>query len=271
MMKLPIPIFYKENKYIEYDVKRMLVPGLRAVTRDAENAGTFAGQKTALIEGLKCIIDSNGNEITNKDQIGAIARKASYQSVEAMIKDIFLLLEPDNWITQFLKCPYCARERKINKDDEYYYRDLEVKYIEDDDFTGTFSIELIYPIEIKDNLTNNSIVDIASIQMRYPTLDDCNNALKDFPGQNKEADQTVKAYELAITDINNESRDLKFLKNYRHLLFEKMDRDDFMQISEKMVKYGINKRLQIKCLGCGEELKPVVNMSNFFDYGLRQK
>jgi hypothetical protein len=271
MKELPLPIIYNDEKITHYEVKRPGSEELAKANDTTSRAGSFEGFKELIKGGIAFFKTDKEKIYDKKNIIGQISGYAPYPSAEAIVWDILIELEPENWIRQYFLCDLCETKRIIKKDDGFLYRDLNIE-IDDNvsDYDGTYEIELEYPITHTNKANNEVLFSVSSIIMNYTTLNNASEAYSKFPREDQDAIRRLKSFELSLIGINGERKDPKFIRGYGNAIMKKLDKNDLLQIARKLRKYGVQKTLKITCHNCGNEMEEPVNMSNFFASALQE-
>ena len=266
-MRLPIQVVADNGKnFSEVEIKKPnsgLVADVKKLLDS--NANMFIAIKQ-FVSGIIISID----EISDPIALKGLTKNIPYRSAEYLMMKSFILRNPDNdGVEGVYPCPRCGTQiisEAYEKDGiEYDTRDfisnLEVVYA---DFSSV-EINLSEPIVIK-NLKNDEILySIESIQMVYPTLENCIQGYNSCSDKQDEIRLQFSIYAQALTHINGIEIDSKFRSNFGALLFEKIDNDqDLYKISNAMQEYGLNNKVKKNCPKCSKNWITTLNTNNFF-------
>lgn len=275
---LAIPIFHNDEVYTEIEIDRPK-PGVIADTqRIAENENQFSAILTFISGCTNAIIKQDGSEITDKIALKSLIGNMPYKSAELVTIQIMLLHnELDDAVEGLYTCPRCGNKivsELIKENDEIisdttdHIMALNINTM--NEIEKTIYYEFSIPVEIKNSSTKEVLESITSIEMAFPTLNNCINAHK----KNSKLDSMrlqFAIYVEALKRVNGYDIDNKYKNMYGISIFLNISdiKTDLVAITSLVNKYGIDKRVDKSCNNCGKQFKAIINTSNFFDSGLQ--
>lgn len=279
-MQLSVPCFKSDGEI--YDRCELIKPKT-GVIGDTSDILEEKGEYPAILEfisgGISNFTSINGDIIDDKLKIRAICRKVPYITAEVIALYIMLKINPDDWIEGVYECPRC--HAKIitgydeNDDTRDKITDLEINNMAEENgtivpdlYTNNIHVELSESVKIIHAKTDNILQEIRSIDLRYPTIDDCIIGMQTYP-ERKDIKRQFAIYANALEKVNGEEIDIKWKKTWGEFIFNKLDPDDIMYIGDELQRYGIKKSILRTCRKCGKKWDSPVNTSNFFVSGLQ--
>lgn len=261
-MDFIMPVIVGDKKYLSCvpDKPRGVV--VADTTEEMRRTGEFGGMIKLISGCLRSITDDQNNEITNRQKFESIVRKMPIHLGEVLALRILTMIN-DAGVEQYSVCPRCKRETLYSGTEALTYDDLEIR-----DYNGdqVIDIELEDPIEIKSK--GEIFMNIESIQLQFPTLNDGITGSLRVP-ENKTVRRQYAIYGSALKSVNGNSVDEVFRKQWGAFIFERMYTTDIEKISKVLNKIGIKRTIDREC-SCGKKWKDPVNVSDFFDSGLQQ-
>lgn len=281
-MRLPVPINYKDNVYLEVEVEApgagLIANTINTIDRSGDS---YSGLHTWITGCIKSIKSDDGKEITDKSQIRSMVRQMPYKSAEFVALKTILMINDDDEIEGVYNCPRCDNQtvaERIMQDGEEisntldHVEDLEINFTEN----GTVNFEHIFsnPIEIKSGQPGKegklNIEEIQSIVFHYPTLGDCISAYLKC-GSNDKARLQFGIYVESIEKVNGEPKDKRWKNSYGMKAFDNIKnlKKDLLEIFRKGNEYGLDPNVKKNCNKCGKRWEEPVNSMNFFGSALR--
>lgn len=266
-MRLPIPIFSNEKIYREIEIKKPNGAVL-ADTKKATQKGDVFLAVWIFISGCTSAIE----DITDKQQIKSLISKMPYRSAEAIaIKIMSDFYSDDDGIEGVYQCPRCKNkiiselkeEDGIKIDTRDFISQLHIGYCETD--SNVIDLELSESVKLKNSATDEIIIEVNSLSLQFPTIENCMSAFKRI-GLNDEVRLQYMAYVDALISINGEPIDQKWKNMFGLTLFEGMKdaRKDIGKIADEIKKYGIDTTVEKRCNQCEKVWRPSINTTNFF-------
>jgi hypothetical protein len=279
-MKLPIPQEIKNVLYTDFEVLSP-TPDIVADTKKIMDQGNLFQSMRPFINGcLSSLISEEGTAITDSVSLRSIVPKLYHKNIEYIcIQALLQHNDDDDGIEGIYYCPMCGTESKaeykkiedIIIDTRDKISNLKVGYFDPYKDNPIIHIELSVPVEIKDRITNEAIVDdIVSIDVEIPTFENCINA-ESKAGKNDSIRLQLAIYVEALKKVNGNDIDSRFKNNFGAIMFGRMRgfRKDLGKLSDEINRYGIEKEVEKTCGHCGKVWRPAVNTSNFFGSALR--
>jgi hypothetical protein len=274
MIKYPVPILNNNNEYTGCDIRKPS-PGLIADVKKMAETGDKFSSTQVFIEGITTSIYKGGQAITDRLSIKSILKNTPYRTAEYILIKSMLLLDPSDYIEGYYQCPRCGQtitcELKEENDQMIFdtrdrISDLSLKCLEKYE---DIKIDLSDPVEIMQG--EEQVESVGSFVMGHPTLKDCITAYQRV-GDKDDLRLQFAIYTEALKKINNTNIDSKWKNRNGKYLFDNLKnfKKDFVNITNKVNEYGLDKRLEKTCKNCGKVFKAVVNTSNFFDFDLQR-
>lgn len=273
-MRLPIPVVVDGNIYNEAKIKRATSIVIANTTDAAESGDTY----TAILEwctGITQELSGDNGVIDNTSDIRRAIRSMPFQSAFLLACYGMAETKKDDSISGIYVCPECGNKIRLEKinidgeiiDDTDHLFSLDIPCI--DDPTGGISVSLEYPVEIKKRNTNEVIEKIETILMDWPTLGQCIKAHQQHP--DSDMHMQFSLYADSIKSVNGIARNFAWKTSFGITLFEKMDSDDLMAISDKIQENSINVKKERICMKCHAHWDAPIDLSSFFASGLKKK
>lgn len=263
-MELCVPIYHNGKIYTEAEIGKLKNGVIADATEEMARSGDFSGMLKLITGTLKTLSTEDGEVVSSGFE--PILRDATIQTAEILALKA-LTQGKDESLEQISVCPRCGN-RKIYEDEEALrFEDLELQ-----GYTGAQIIEvpLDEPINIINKQTKDVLMSVESLTLRYPTLQDGINGSNKVPA-GKRVRRTLAIYSSAITHINGgEEVEPKFRKSWGMYILERMCSEDIGLISETMSSCGIKKTVERECNNCGKKWNDPIDVSGFFESGLRQ-
>jgi hypothetical protein len=269
-MKLAMPIFYGEKKYISCEIENPS-GAVIADTKKLFDEGKMFNAFHRFLSGCITMLETDeGEKIEDRQKITTITRDMKQKSAEKLVIDILLHYDANDGIEGVYSCPRCHEkiicEQSIDMDTRDFISELEVVYYEEDDY---FSFELDECYNLTDR-KGNIITSISQLGFRHITVTDCIQAYARY-GQHDRVRMQYDLYVRALTKLNNETIDETWRKRYGMIFFERYNNKDINIIAKEMNRYGLQTKVGKVCYKCGKEFKVHVNTANFFDSALNLK
>lgn len=276
-MKLPIPCFLDDGTIIESCEYQKPKTGVIAQTYEIfQSQGDFPAILEFLVGGITSFNSTENKQFDTKQQIQSICRKMPYITAEVIAIYIMLKINKDDWIEGVYKCPRCNKQIIKGKDENSggydKIEDLDIINMGDkegEEINNKIFVDLSEPVKIINSRTGEVLQDIKTIELRYPTIEDCIIGGQKYPTENKNIKRQFAIYTESLTKINGEDVDKKWKKMWGEYLFNQVDPDDISIIGDELKKYGIKKEIEQTCINCGRVWSAPVNTSNFFESGLQ--
>ena len=279
-MQLCIPVFKDEKIYDQCEIIKPK-SGIIGNTYEVLNE---KGEYPAILEfisgGIKTFTSIDNEIIENKEQIRAICRRMSYITAETISLQIMSLVNPDDWIEGVYSCPRCGKKIitgiEFGEDTRDKISDLEIVNMGEDEkeeinidlYCNNIHVDLENSIKIMHAKTDNILEEIESIDLRFPTIDDCIIGMQKYSDK-KDIKRQFAIYSNALLKINGEDIKVKWKRMWGEYIFDKLDPDDLSIIGKELQKYGMKKTIARTCRECGKIWEAPVNTSNFFVSGLQ--
>jgi hypothetical protein len=261
-MLLPIKINNDGKIYDSIEIKR---PS-SGVLADTLNIYQTQNKYSALLHyltGIATLISGN-NDVTDSIQIKSLLRKMPYKSAEYISVISASQLHNNESIEGIYDCPRCNKGRVVCEEtDDYDNTDKlsDLKVVCTDDFG--FKIDADYPFELK---TTNGDIEIKSVEMNYPTLENCINA-----SQNQDVTRLqFRIYAEALIKVNGEEVEKKERSRYGMQIFNRMDPSDLSKIGKANRDVGLQTVLKKTCPDCNKKFDAIINPSNFLGLALQE-
>lgn len=273
-MKLAVPIRIGEVEYNQAEIIKPSSGVIASTTKNVEDGSVYSAFHS-FASGVVSSLISDDGEITDDKKIKEIMWSASYKTVESLcIQGLIKHNREDDSIEGIYICPMCGTKNTCKNDPRSgidtsdHLSDLE--YHVDHE-----SIEIIQdfsdPVIIKDLSDGETIHEITSIAIRYPTIRDCETSQKKF-GDKNTARLQDGILTSALLKVNGEPVDSKFKNRYGMTLFSSVpDANDIQDLIEKISLPGYDGHVIKVCRGCGEDFETSVNVSNFFVSALQRR
>lgn len=268
-MKLTIPISFNNKVYTEAEIRKPR-GGVIADTQEAlDREGSFQAMLEFVSGSIKSFTDESGN--IEEANIKKICLEMPYLTCEDLAIKIMASVNGDDKIEGIYSCPLCHKEVfcqvSNGEDTRDKMSDLEVSYL--DPYVNNIHVELSEPILIQSK-AGETVQEIHSIDLRWPTISDCIAASKKFT--EKEAVRLqYSIYVSAIIRVNDGDIQPTWKNTWGMFVFNKMETEDIQKISNELKKYGMKKTIRRRCMGCGKEWDSVISTDSFFVLGLRQE
>jgi DNA-directed RNA polymerase subunit RPC12/RpoP len=166
-------------------------------------------------------------------------------------------------------CPRCGKKIIAELRDDTDTRDKisDLSITTETDFCNTIFYQLISPVIVK-SAKDELIVQVDSIEIRIPTLNDCILAMKQT-GLIGGARFQMALYKNCLVKKNGDPIDAKFRAEWGIYIFEQMDIRDLRALYAPIQKYGIQSTVEKRCMDCGKVWEAPINTTNFFVSGLQ--
>lgn len=276
-MKLPIPIFYKENIHKEVQIDEPESGVLANAHKISQTGDHFSSSLSMLIGIVKSIAGENGL-IEEKNLIKPILYKMPWNTAEFLLEEAMLLMDPE---AEYIEGMYtCDRngcgyiqyaERKVLEDDVVIdtrdsIHNLQVTYYEGD--INNIHIQLTKPTTIINEIDKSVLAEIDNFDMIFPTIENCITAFAKYGG----ADRTRLRFGIwleAITKVNGEYVDNRWKNSYGMFFLDHIKKAfDLKEIAKETQKYGRTPYVTKRCPKCNKIFKSVINKTGFFDSAL---
>ena len=260
-IKFPIPI-NNGKVYDEIEIKEIITGVIADANREMEKGDPYKAIQM-MISGCTEKIGDKTDKASIKEVIGHMP----YKTAEYIAIKILLLGEVDDGIEGVYYCPRCDMqiicEKTEDSDTLDYLEDQEIKCIDEN---TPIEHELSSPVELPAENEENNYIE--SLTIKYPTLNNCSNAIKKYGDRDKVRLQLAILND-ALVKINGKEIDYKWKNRYGMYLFERLKNNDIRKINEKISGYGIDSEVEKTCRGCGKKFKTPINTANFFASALR--
>lgn len=267
-MKLPKAIFIDDKIYTDIEVKRPRGIVISEAQRLASD-GDYYSSMYQFILGCTISVLSENEIIEDSQQLKRIIRAMPYRSAEYIAIQIMLMVDPKDDIEGIYYCPRCGKETIAELKDDIDTRDkisnLEVTI--DTENSKTIYHNLIAPVIVQSKKDNSIVIQVDSIEIRTPTLNDCILTTKQTSLTGGLEFQIV-LYKNCLEKVNGEIATSKFQAEWGTYVFHQMDTDDLKAIFEPIKQYGMQSAVEKRCMKCGKVWEATVNTTNFFVSGL---
>ena len=252
-MKLPIPVLNNGTKISEAEIKSYNAGVIADTQKVAESGDSYRALETFISGCLETLGDLSGSDLR------AAVKNMPYKTAEYLSTKI-IVADKDDAVEGVYECPRCGNQITTENDPEHFtadrISDLDVTYTED----TFFSIGLKKPVKLP--VTDEPIAEVQTIEMDYPTLNQCSLALNKV-GRGDKIRLQIAIYVEALRKVNAIEVDKKWKSRWGMILFERMS-DDLRAIGDKANAYGLQTELEKNCLKCGKKFKTNITTSNFF-------
>ncbi len=176
--------------------------------------------------------------------------------------------DKEEGIEGIYKCPLCKREVRAELGENFDTRDflskLKVNYMEKEINFLTVDFEKPVIINVKDSFNDKNTIEINSIGLRVPTLEDC-IAYESYADE----ELNLAVYSHCITHINGIEQDKKDLNYYRDMILYKINNEATTQnLHDAIYRYGLETTFEKVCR-CGRRFRVTPSTANFFDQALQ--
>jgi len=280
-MQLSVPCFKSDGEV--YDRCELIKPKT-GVIGDTYEVLQEKGEYPAILEfisgGISNFTSVDGDIVEDKARIRAICRRMPYITSEVIALYIMIKVNPEDWIEGVYTCPRCHAQIITGYDDEDDTRDkvsdLDIVNMGEDEsgeinpdlYINNIHVDLKEPVKILHAKTGNVLQEIRSIDIRFPTIDDCIIGMQKYPDK-RDVKRQLAIYAMALTKVNGENVEIKWKRTWGEFIFDKLDPDDTSVIGEELQNYGLKKTVLRICRKCGKQWEAPVNTSNFFVSGLQ--
>lgn len=274
MIKVPRGVEIFDTIYTDFKIGS---PSPRVLSSliDFYKAGDhYSAFKAFIFGSTVAAFDIDGKEETDREKLDSIIKWIPYKSAEFLaVQGLVKHNKMDDHFEANYPCPTidCKGGYKsvlIEEDGlDTRERISELTVVMDDNHEQTF----VYNFDDSNNPLPElpEIGAISSIEMRYPALQHCINALNRLGGGNEIEMQNGIYYE-AITKINGEEITEQQRKRYVKALFmDKVTYADSEALAAKVSSYGIDPYTEKRCKVCGKRWSAVVPTENFFVSALK--
>lgn len=283
-MQLPVPCFYKEDKiYDRVEYKKPKTGIIANAYEVYQSQGNYPAMLEFVTGTVKSYTSMDDEIIEDKTMIRAITRRLPFMSAEAIALKVLAMVNEDDWVEGVYGCPRCGKkiitgvESDLGLDNRDRISELEIKCmgqkddgsIDIDHYNNDIFVELEEPVIIKHAKTGNVLHEINTIEITYPTVDNCIKGSLKY-GDNKDVRREMAIYASCLKKVNGQEIDVKFRKTWAEFIFTNIEASDMNIITKAMKKYGIKKTILRTCISCGKRWESPVNTSNFFVSGLQQ-
>jgi hypothetical protein len=270
-MKLPIPIFCKDTIYREVELKKPNAGVIADTQKAAEDSDVYSALLTFVGGCVKGIRNGTAEAVEDKSRLKMILPYLSYKATEYLSIKILLMIDDNDGIEGIYKCPRCDNNIICEEKDDIDTRDMvnDQKVIEmEEDESNIIQIKLEEPIELKNELDNDVIEVIETIEMELPKIKDCIAATKKIGNINK-SELQLEIYNQATIKINGNEIDNKYKNRYGKSIFRKLSFADSKEISRRINKFGLSQTKEKICNKCGKKFTITLNTANFFGSALQ--
>lgn len=265
-MKLDIPIFYGQRKYIECEIRKPYPKILADAEEKANEGKLFSAMFSFVVGSIVSLTDEDEIIIDKKEKIKTICRNMKYKCIEHLIIEIMLLFDSDDAVEGFYSCPRCGQQKICEKTNEFDTRDhisdLEVNEYEDE--KDYFEIIFEYPFEIKTK-KGETLEIVNSVGFKHPNIIDYIQASAKV-GYRNSTKLSIEVYSNCIIEINNKEIDKQWRYNYGRYMLENLEdiKKDLSKIAKEINRYGLQTKIEKVCEKCGKIWKENLNTANFF-------
>jgi len=270
-LRLPIPIFLKDNIYTHVEVKTPTAKVLADTNDVINSAGEYMGMRNLISGCIERVFNEN-NEITDSVSIKSLVFKMPNKTAEFVSTDLIVdFFNGDDYVTGIYPCPICRNEevskQSFDIDTRDRISDLKVVYMEVDEYQNSITVNLSEPVIIK---VKNEELQVDNITIGYPTLEHHHKAYTRFGNTNTIRYQ-LAIYSEALIEVNGQAISDEWRRSYGMKIFENMSRIKEVtdKFSDFINKYGRDLRVEKICKSCGEVWQPIINTSNFFGSALQ--
>jgi len=259
-IKLPIPLIYNDLKITDAEINKPKTKTLKDTKRASKTRNFFLALKTFLTSTVKLTED--------KEKSDRLITELPQRTAELIALKVLLLQFPeDDKVEGIYTCPRCRNQIICEFNDGFDNRDsiseLNINYFDKDQLEFTSELNVI----IKDKKSNNVILDIKNITMRFPLLKDFIEVVS-FIGNDDPYEIQNKVFEKCIIKLNNTEFTKKERNLYATKIIDESDPDELEAFSSYFNSFGLIEYVNKVCLNCGKKFKTKLNTANFFDSAL---
>ncbi len=251
-MKLPIPFEAGGSVVSEIELQNPTA-GLLAETSRTADAGRFYAAISVLLAGC----------IAGEDNPKTLVKAMPYRSAEYASLMAVLQISPDDGFEGVYPCPRCGfklvSEQTEDDDGRDFVSRMDVGYLDE---PGTVQMDLLVPVQIKSK--GETVDEISSLEMRYPTMGDCESAEKAV-GNTEPLKTQFELYARALLAVNGEAVNDAWRHAVGALVFKKLDARDMATLSHHMSAPGLDRTVEKACPSCGKVYRAEVNTAGFFE------
>lgn len=277
MIKLPIPIFYKDQKYTHVTIDEPESGTIVDAHKIAKDKDHFTSTLIMLAGSVKEIHGENGS-VTEKSLIKTVLYKLPWRSAEFLLEEIMLLMDADAdyvegaytcdrngcWHTQYAE--YKEQDGVII-DTRDLVSQLRVNYL-DDSHVNCINMVLEKPTTIINQNDQSVLAQISSIELEFPTLEHCITAY----AKQGDSDRTRTKFGIwleAMTKVDGQYIDQKWKNQFGMFFFNHIKRvSDLKKLAQLTNEYGRIPYVEKICPKCGKTFKALINTSGFFGSAL---
>ena len=260
-MKLPIPFEFGGKRYDEAEIRRP-TGGVIADTKRVADQGDFYGAIATFVAGC---LESLGKE-TDRGQLRVLTREMPYPDAEFLSIQSLILAGVADDMEGVYSCPRCHNQIIVDVDDGEKISEIPVNYAED---LVAADVELVDPVILKNQSTDEEIVNVQSLKVKVPTLGQLSRAFKRY-GLNDQVRLQFAAYVDATETINGQTIDGHWKSSWGMLVFERMAASQVNAITRVLREYGMATFVERICTQCGKHWDAEVDTAGFFASGLRE-
>lgn len=277
MVKLPIPIFYKEKKYTHAIIEEP-ESGTLADSHKMANTGDHFTAALLLLAGSVQGLSNDDDSVTDKAIIKPMLYKIAWRSVEFLLEEIMILMDPEaDKVEGAYTCSrsgcFHVQYAEYKEQDEVVLdtRDLisqlRVNYL-DIDRANSITMILEKPTTIINQNDKSILVQIDSIEMEFPTLEHCIASYARYG----DADRTRMKFGIwleALTKVNGEYIDDDWKGKFGMFFFNHIKKAlDLKKLAKLTNEYGRTPFVEKTCTKCGKVFQAYINTSGFFGSAL---
>ena len=237
-IKLPVPIF-TDPVITECEILKPTTGVIMETKKVVDTGDYFLGLKKFL-SGSILIKDSVEK---TKQLVGEIP----IQTAEYLAVQIMLLHYPeDDGVEGVYICPRCGEHKICESKEDIDTRDF-ISELDVNMFDGNEENTKDVKVELIDKKTNNIILEVSSLSMRFPLLRDYIESANKVGYQN-EVDIQKNVYVKCLTKLNGSEITKEDRNRYGIKIIEKTEPKDLNYFAREISKYGLQTLIQKICL-----------------------
>jgi len=259
-IQLPIPIFCEGKIYKEATLKPIQASIIADSNKEVQKGNNYRAIQIFLAGGIASIDD-----VTDKQRIKSLVGKMPFKSAWLLVVKTIMADEKDDGVEGLYECPRCHQDKvcEYNEDESLdtrdYISDLETRYYEEDKEVLELNLEHLVKIEDADGGEQA----VSKIELVFPSLDHCAMAYEKVGGGD-EIRLQFAVYVQALHSVDGIKIDKKFRKRYGMSIFERMEKNDSIEIGRRIDEYGLITKVEKICTKCNKNFKVNLNTANFF-------
>lgn len=230
-----------------------MIEFMKGVIVRAENSSTDQGV-------------ARGECVTEKVKLEHLCRRMPVKTAEAIVIKAMAMINTTDYVRGIYDCPGCGNQIKVSKDNNnsIKYIDLIIDQSKNEPFEYSFTSPIIIEGESGDIKAQ-----VSSMTFNPVTMNNYITGITRYPNKDI-VRQEYSMFIDSIIAVDGKEPDIKWLRQWGMMIFERMDYDDLKVIYDFAEKGGIQKTIEIYCPECGETFQGDIDPRNFFVSGLRR-